>query len=93
MEHSVSRSAGVSPLRGHTVQGYLDETSLWADGTTAPASPLTDMQRRIWWLSVAGKFFEGLVVFMRRAGVAAGSGSGSRETTLSRTPPPAPAAL
>lgn len=50
--------------RGNSVQGYLDEAPLWADGTAAPGSPLTDMQRRIWWLSVAGKFFEGLVVFL-----------------------------
>ena len=47
-----------------TVQGYIDERPRWHDGTEAPPSPLTDMQRRIWWLSVAGKFFEGLVVFM-----------------------------
>ena len=49
---------------GSTVQGYIDERPHWNDGTVAPASPLTDMQRLIWWLSVAGKFFEGLVVFM-----------------------------
>jgi len=47
-----------------TVQGYIDEKPLWADGTAAPGAALTPMQRRIWWLSVAGKFFEGLVVFM-----------------------------
>lgn len=56
-------AAGREP-RGNSVQGYLDEAPLWADGTAAPGSPLTDMQRRIWWLSVAGKFFEGLVVFL-----------------------------
>ena len=48
----------------NSVQGYIDEAPQWANGTSAPASPMTDMQRRIWWLSVAGKFFEGLVVFM-----------------------------
>jgi hypothetical protein len=47
-----------------TVHGYIDERPVWADGTIAPAVALTAMQRRIWWLSVAGKFFEGLVVFM-----------------------------
>src|ERR1700739_2361231 len=47
-----------------TVQSYIDERPAWSDGTVAPPSPLTEMQRRIWWLSVAGKFFEGLVVFM-----------------------------
>ncbi|MGA8654032.1 MAG: MFS transporter [Xanthobacteraceae bacterium] len=53
----------ISRLR-NTVQAYLDEKPLWSDGTLAPASPMTSMQQRIWWLSVAGKFFEGLVVFM-----------------------------
>lgn len=47
-----------------TVQDFIDETPVWVDGTKAPPPPLTDMQWRIWWLSVAGKFFEGLVVFM-----------------------------
>lgn len=55
---------GTSHAHGKTVQGYIDEAPLWADGTTAPPSPMTAMQQRIWWLSVAGKFFEGLVVFM-----------------------------
>lgn len=47
-----------------TVQEYIDETPYWADGTEAPVSPMTRMQWRIWWLASAGKFFEGLVVFM-----------------------------
>jgi MFS transporter, putative metabolite transport protein len=54
----------VSRQRANTVQGYIDETPLWPDGTVASASPMTGMQKRIWWLAVAGKFFEGLVVFM-----------------------------
>jgi MFS family permease len=54
----------ISHSRVSTVQGYIDETPLWSDGTIAPGSPMTGMQLRIWWLSVAGKFFEGLVVFM-----------------------------
>jgi hypothetical protein len=41
-------------VQARTVQDYIDETPFWADGTAA----------RAWWLSVAGKFFEGLVVFM-----------------------------
>ncbi|WP_035484638.1 MFS transporter [Geminicoccus roseus] len=49
---------------GQTVQAYLDETPLWRDGTAAGIAPLTGMQQRIWWLAAAGKFFEGLVVFM-----------------------------
>lgn len=64
MEQNASRAGSNKAGPIATVQGYIDERPQWADGTTAPASPLTDMQRRIWWLSVAGKFFEGLVVFM-----------------------------
>jgi MFS family permease len=64
VEQSVSNSGAERIARKATVQGYIDEQPLWADGTIAPPSPLTQMQRRIWWLSVAGKFFEGLVVFM-----------------------------
>lgn len=51
---------------GKTVQQYIDETPAWSDGTTLPTAPLTPMQWRIWWLATAGKFFEGLVVFMTR---------------------------
>jgi MFS family permease len=47
-----------------TVQEYIDETPLWADGTTVPQVPMTVMQWQIWGLATAGKFFEGLVVFM-----------------------------
>lgn len=47
-----------------TVQEYIDETPYWADGTPAPNAPMTSMQWRIWALASAGKFFEGLVVFM-----------------------------
>lgn len=64
MERSVTNSGAERLAHKTTVQSYIDEQPLWVDGTIAPASPLTGMQRRIWWLSVAGKFFEGLVVFM-----------------------------
>src|SRR4051794_37586814 len=47
-----------------TVQEYIDELPLWSDGTPVGSAPLTAMQRRIWVLASAGKFFEGLVVFM-----------------------------
>jgi MFS family permease len=47
-----------------TVQAYLDETPFWADGTRVASVPITSMQWRIWGLASAGKFFEGLVVFM-----------------------------
>ncbi|MFS8039299.1 MFS transporter [Xanthobacter sp. AM11] len=49
---------------GRSVQDYIDETPIWLDGTPVPATPMTAMQWRIWWLAAAGKFFEGLVVFM-----------------------------
>lgn len=47
-----------------SVQDYIDETPIWRDGTKVAATPMTAMQWRIWWLAAAGKFFEGLVVFM-----------------------------
>jgi MFS transporter, putative metabolite transport protein len=47
-----------------TVQNYLDQTPAWPDGTPTGFIPMTDMQWRIWLLASAGKFFEGLVVFM-----------------------------
>jgi MFS family permease len=46
------------------VQEYIDETPLWADGTDVPSTPMTRMQWRIFTLACAGKFFEGMVVFM-----------------------------
>jgi MFS family permease len=50
--------------RAKSVQDYIDETPVWSDGTALSYTPLTAMQWRIWWLAAAGKFFEGLVVFM-----------------------------
>jgi putative MFS transporter len=47
-----------------TVQEYIDERPTWADGTNTPSTPMTSMQWRIWALASAGKFFEGMVVFM-----------------------------
>lgn len=47
-----------------TAQDYIDETPQWADGTPVGNTPLTKMQKRIWGLAAAGKFFEGMVVFM-----------------------------
>jgi hypothetical protein len=52
--------------QARTVQDYIDETPLWADGTAARAAPMTFMHWRIWWLAVAGKFFEGLVDYLGR---------------------------
>lgn len=50
--------------RAKSVQDYIDETPVWSDGTASSSTPMTAMQWRIWWLAAAGKFFEGLVVFM-----------------------------
>jgi len=47
-----------------TVQDYIDELPVWPDGTRLHSTPMTAMQRRIWMLAAAGKFFEGFVVFM-----------------------------
>ncbi|SDK75269.1 Sugar transporter [Maridesulfovibrio ferrireducens] len=60
----MSKVDGVDKAVARTVQDYIDETPYWADGTLAPSSPMTAMQWRIWVLASAGKFFEGLVVFM-----------------------------
>ena len=53
-----------APERARTVQDYIDELPMWPDGTRLPSNPMTSMQRRIWMLAAAGKFFEGYVVFM-----------------------------
>jgi MFS family permease len=47
-----------------TVQEYIDELPMWADGTALRSTPMTGMQWRIWTLAAFGKFFEGFVVFM-----------------------------
>jgi putative MFS transporter len=56
--------APVASSRARSVQAYIDEIPVWADGTPVPGAPMTSMQWRIWSLAAAGKFFEGLVVFM-----------------------------
>ncbi|OWU75087.1 MFS transporter [Marinibacterium profundimaris] len=47
-----------------SVQQWIDQTPAWPDGTPVNAQPMTSMQTRIWALAAAGKFFEGMVVFM-----------------------------
>ena len=47
-----------------SLQQYIDESPVWTDQTPVGRAPLTKMQWRIWGLASAGKFFEGLVVFM-----------------------------
>lgn len=68
-----------------TVQGYIDEAPRWADGTAVSSAPLTAMQQRIWFLATAGKFFEGMVVFMTGVAlplIVADFGLGSTEKGL-----------
>ncbi|EFG74120.1 transporter, major facilitator family protein [Mycobacterium parascrofulaceum ATCC BAA-614] len=60
-------SAARSAITGKTVQEYIDERPKWSDGTVTPSTPMTSMQLRIWALASAGKFFEGMVVFMTGA--------------------------
>jgi MFS family permease len=55
---------GPNPASAKTVQEYIDELPVWADGTNLKSSPMTSMQWRIWSLAATGKFFEGYVVFM-----------------------------
>ncbi len=60
----MSSTHNPAPQRTRTVQDYIDERPIWPDGTHLPSVPMTRMQRRIWSLAAAGKFFEGFVVFM-----------------------------
>jgi len=57
-------TAGGTGPGGKTVQQYIDETPRWEDGTDVSNAPMTTMQWIIWFLAAAGKFFEGMVVFM-----------------------------
>ena len=47
-----------------TVQAYIEEVPRWQDGAALPGPPLSSMQWLVWCLASAGKFFEGLIVFM-----------------------------
>lgn len=53
-----------SQTEKRSVQHYIDERPMWADGTILPWVPLTSMQWRIWSLAACGKFFVGFVVFV-----------------------------
>lgn len=45
MTANTSDHAESSPSAlGRSVQGYLDETPIWADGTALKMTPMTDMQ-------------------------------------------------
>ncbi len=64
MSSVVPAASAAIPAAGRSVQNYIDETPVWADGTLVQSTPMTAMQWWIWMLATAGKFFEGLVVFM-----------------------------
>lgn len=49
---------------GRAVQDCIDEKPIWPDGTPVHSTPMTPMQWRIFALASAGKFFEGMLVFM-----------------------------
>lgn len=57
-------SAHDSAVPPASVQSYLDEVPTWRDGTPATAGAMTAMQKRIWLFASAGKFLEGMIVFM-----------------------------
>jgi MFS family permease len=62
--HSEPASSASSTPHVRTVQDYIDMRPAWPDGTPTGSAPMTSMQWLIWSLAAAGKFFEGLVVFM-----------------------------
>jgi len=47
-----------------SVQAYIEEVPSWEGGTHLAGPPLSSMQWLVWSLATAGKFFEGLIVFM-----------------------------
>ena len=60
----VADTAHSGDVTTKSVQEYIDELPVCADGTSLKSAPMTAMQWRIWSLAAAGKFFEGFVVFM-----------------------------
>lgn len=63
-EPLVSNTVAASRPGGKSIQAYIDEQPVWADGTAVDMTPMTAMQWRILILAAAGKFFEGFVVFL-----------------------------
>lgn len=47
-----------------SVQAYIEEVPHWDGGAQLTGPPLSAMQWLVWSLATAGKFFEGLIVFM-----------------------------
>ncbi|BCD90682.1 hypothetical protein fh0823_08210 [Francisella halioticida] len=63
-EESPEEASFTSRIKKKSVQQYLDEEPVWPDGTKVKLIPLSSMQWFIWLLATAGKFFEGMIVFM-----------------------------
>jgi MFS transporter, putative metabolite transport protein len=63
-EEAHSQTQASLDAKSRSAQSYIDEKPEWSDGTAVAMTPMTAMQWRIWSLAAAGKFFEGLVVFM-----------------------------
>ncbi|MEB3332261.1 MAG: MFS transporter [Synechococcaceae cyanobacterium] len=47
-----------------SVQAHIEEIPHWESGQPLRSPPLSSMQWMVWSLATAGKFFEGLIVFM-----------------------------
>jgi len=56
---------------GHpkSVQAFIEEIPSWDDGDHLAGPPLSSMQWLVWALATAGKFFEGMIVFMQGVGL------------------------
>ncbi|QNG26056.1 MFS transporter [Synechococcus sp. HK01-R] len=53
----------------HSVQAYIEDVPVWDDGSPLAGPPLSSMQWLVWSLATAGKFFEGMIVFMQGVGL------------------------
>ncbi len=47
-----------------TAQSYIDQRPMWPGGEALKSNKISPIQWFIWWLACAGKFFEGVLIFM-----------------------------
>lgn len=52
-----------------SVQAFIEEIPRWEDGMPLAGPSLSSMQWLVWGLATAGKFFEGMIVFMQGVGL------------------------
>ena len=64
MACTTHRSCVLVPVKKQSVQAYIEEVPSWEGGTRLAGPPISAMQWLVWSLATAGKFFEGLIVFM-----------------------------